>query len=67
MAEFGYDGKVMETFPLNQAVPRRSAYMLKVYAMPILYWYMLLKGYWNGPNKIRKVFHFMDERLIFTR
>ena len=43
MAEFGYDGKVMETFPFNQAVPRRSAYLLKVYAMPILYWYMLLR------------------------
>ncbi|KAI0211237.1 Sulfide:quinone oxidoreductase, mitochondrial [Lamellibrachia satsuma] len=57
LAEFGYDGKLMETFPCNQAVPRRIAYLLKVYAMPLLYWYMLLKGVWNGPCKLRKMFH----------
>ncbi|KAK2178927.1 hypothetical protein NP493_523g01013 [Ridgeia piscesae] len=57
MAEFGYDGKVLETFPYNQAMPSRSAYLLKVYFMPLLYWYMMLKGHWNGPSKMRKVFH----------
>ncbi|MCS6839060.1 MAG: NAD(P)/FAD-dependent oxidoreductase, partial [Bdellovibrionaceae bacterium] len=29
LAEFGYDGKLMPTFPINPAVPRRSFWFLK--------------------------------------
>ncbi|KAK2177313.1 hypothetical protein NP493_606g03039 [Ridgeia piscesae] len=43
LAEFGYDGKLMETFPYNQAVPRRSSYLMKALAMPQLYWLLLVK------------------------
>ena len=43
MAEFGYDGQVLETLPINQANPMRFTYFLKVHMMPTLYWKMLLK------------------------
>jgi sulfide:quinone oxidoreductase len=44
LAEFGYDGKLMPTFPLDPAVPRRSMWILKKYLLPKLYWYGMLKG-----------------------
>lgn len=45
MAEFGYDGKIMETFPFDQAVPRKSMYLLKKNLLPPMYWNMMLKGW----------------------
>jgi sulfide:quinone oxidoreductase len=44
LAEFGYDNKVMETFPFDQAKPRRSMWLLKKYVLPWLYWHKILKG-----------------------
>jgi sulfide:quinone oxidoreductase len=44
LAEFGYDNKVMETFPFNQAKPRWSMWLLKKYILPWLYWHKILKG-----------------------
>lgn len=44
LAEFGYDGKLMPSFPLDPAVPRRSMWYLKRYLLPILYWHFMLKG-----------------------
>lgn len=44
LAEFGYDNKVMETFPFDQAKPRRSMWLLKKYILPWLYWHKILKG-----------------------
>lgn len=44
LAEFGYDNKVMETFPFDQAKPRRSMWILKKYILPWLYWHKILKG-----------------------
>jgi len=44
LAEFGYDNKVMETFPFDQAKPRRSMWLLKKYILPWLYWNKILKG-----------------------
>jgi sulfide:quinone oxidoreductase len=44
LAEFGYDGKLMPTFPLDPAIPRRSYWLLKRYLLPKLYWYGMLKG-----------------------
>jgi sulfide:quinone oxidoreductase len=44
LAEFGYDNKVMETFPFDQAKPRRSMWLLKKYVLPWLYWHRILKG-----------------------
>ncbi len=44
LAEFGYGGKVMETFPFNQAQERYSMYAMKAYGLPPMYWHGMLKG-----------------------
>ncbi|HET9147965.1 MAG TPA: FAD/NAD(P)-binding oxidoreductase [Acetobacteraceae bacterium] len=44
MAEFGYGGKLMPSFPLDPTVPRRSAWHLKVSGLPWIYWNMMLRG-----------------------
>ena len=44
MAEFGYEGKIMETFPFAQNRELRSMYFVKRFAFPILYWDFMLKG-----------------------
>lgn len=44
LAEFGYDGTIMETFPFEQSQERYSMYVLKAYGLPNMYWHGLLKG-----------------------
>ncbi|MGY6269004.1 NAD(P)/FAD-dependent oxidoreductase [Achromobacter denitrificans] len=44
LAEFGYGGKLLPTFPLDPAVPRRSAWFLKARMLPWIYWNGMLKG-----------------------
>ncbi|MFW2389752.1 MAG: FAD/NAD(P)-binding oxidoreductase [Polyangiales bacterium] len=44
LAEFGYDGVIMETFPFDQAQERYSMYALKAYGLPNLYWHGMLQG-----------------------
>ena len=44
LAEFGYDGKIMETFPFDQAKERYSMYALKAYGLPEMYWHGMLQG-----------------------
>ena len=44
LAEFGYGGKLLPTFPLDPAVPRRLAWDLKVKMMPSIYFDMMLRG-----------------------
>ena len=44
LAEFGYDGKIMETFPFDQAKPRWSMWFLKAHLLSPMYWYGMLKG-----------------------
>ncbi|MFO7704095.1 MAG: TIGR01244 family sulfur transferase [Halopseudomonas sp.] len=44
LAEFGYGGKLLPTFPLDPTVPRRSAWDLKVKLMPSIYFDMMLRG-----------------------
>ncbi len=44
LAEFGYGGKLLPTFPLDPLVARRLAWMLKARWMPTIYFDMLLKG-----------------------
>lgn len=44
LAEFGYDGKLMPTFPVDQSVPRASMWYLKRYLLPALYWNIMMKG-----------------------
>jgi len=44
LAEFGYEGKLMPTFPWDSTKTRRSAWLLKKYILPHVYWRMMLKG-----------------------
>jgi sulfide:quinone oxidoreductase len=44
-AEFGYEDKVMETFPFDQSRERWSMYVLKKDILPFLYWNLMIKGY----------------------
>lgn len=44
MAEFDYDGKAQETFPVDQSKERLSMYLVKKHLLPKLYWDGMLKG-----------------------
>ena len=44
MAEFGYDGAILESFPFDQSKERWSMYQLKRHLLPQLYWHGMLKG-----------------------
>ncbi|MFJ2713252.1 FAD-dependent oxidoreductase [Pseudomonas sp. NPDC087346] len=44
LAEFGYAGKLLPTFPLDPTVARRLAWYLKASFLPWFYWNGMLKG-----------------------
>jgi len=44
LAEFGYGGKLLPTFPLDPTVARRSAWWLKATLLPWFYCHGMLKG-----------------------
>lgn len=44
LAEFGYGGQIMESFPFDQAQERYSMYALKAYGLPQMYWHGMLRG-----------------------
>ncbi|MCW8884265.1 MAG: bifunctional protein tyrosine phosphatase family protein/NAD(P)/FAD-dependent oxidoreductase [Motiliproteus sp.] len=44
LAEFGYGGKLLPTFPLDPTKPRKSMWWLKEKHMPNIYFDMMLKG-----------------------
>lgn len=44
LAEFGYDGKLLPSFPLDPTIPRKSYWHLKKDLLPPLYWYGMMKG-----------------------
>ena len=45
MAEFDYDKKPEETFPIDQSKERWSMWLVKRYLLPQLYWHGMLKGW----------------------
>ncbi|KAJ8729893.1 hypothetical protein PYW07_016931 [Mythimna separata] len=53
LAEFTYGGIPRETMPFNQATESRIAYYMKKDLFPFIYWHIMLKGYYHGPEKIR--------------
>ncbi|KAH8240248.1 hypothetical protein KR032_012396 [Drosophila birchii] len=55
LAEFDYNLAPLETFPFDQAKERYSMFIMKKTFMPILYWQLMMRGYWNGPATMRKV------------
>ena len=44
MAEFDYEGRSQETFPIDQSKERLSMYLVKKHLLPRLYWDGMLKG-----------------------
>jgi sulfide:quinone oxidoreductase len=44
LAEFDYDLQAKETFPFDQAKERWSMWLLKLYMLPMIYWYGMLRG-----------------------
>ena len=46
LAEFGYDGKIMETMPFDQSQERYSMYFAKAHLLPKMYFHGMLKGRW---------------------
>ncbi len=46
LAEFGYDGKILETLPFDQSQERYSMWATKAYALPRMYWHGMLRGRW---------------------
>ncbi|MEO6919474.1 MAG: sulfur transferase domain-containing protein [Collimonas sp.] len=44
LAEFGYGGKLLPTFPLDPTIARRSNWFLKTTVLPWVYWTLMLKG-----------------------
>ena len=44
LAEFGYGGKLLPTFPLDPTQSRRSMWFLKATLLPWFYWNGMLKG-----------------------
>lgn len=54
LAEFGYDGVITPSFPLDPRVPRRAYWWLKNSYLPALYWGMLqgrLGPDWHSPRQ----------------
>ncbi len=44
LAEFGYDGKLMPSFPMDMTKERKSMWILKKDMLPPLYWHGMMKG-----------------------
>lgn len=44
LAEFGYDGQLMPSFPMDMTKERYSMWILKKYLLPVLYWFGMMRG-----------------------
>ncbi|KHN81777.1 Sulfide:quinone oxidoreductase, mitochondrial [Toxocara canis] len=45
----------LETLPYDQGRPLYTAYLLKRYVLPTMYWTIGINGHWLGPATMRKV------------
>jgi sulfide:quinone oxidoreductase len=61
MTEFDYSMKPRETFPIDQRKESRLMYIMKRDLMGPLYWHLLLRGWWNGPEVYRKMLRFLKK------
>ncbi|XP_012218293.1 sulfide:quinone oxidoreductase, mitochondrial [Linepithema humile] len=55
LAEFDYNLQPKETFPVNQGKEFYFTYLLKTHLFPFIYWHLMLRGHWNGPEFFRKL------------
>ena len=54
LAEFDYNLKPLETFPVNQGREYYFMFVLKAHVFPFLYWNLMTRGLWDGPEFLRK-------------
>lgn len=71
LCEFDYNLKPKETTWYNQAIPRVTSKDILDYLYPI-YWELMVKGLWTGPEAIRRVLNFFrpksaDETLTMDK
>ncbi|CAH0701033.1 unnamed protein product [Spodoptera exigua] len=57
LAEFVYGGIPHETLPFNQASESVIAFYMKRFVFPAIYWHLMVKGYYHGPETMRKIMH----------
>lgn len=62
LAEFDYKLQPMETFPMDQSKEMYFVFLLKKYFFPFIYWNLMLRGLWNGPEFFRKCTSFMKTK-----
>lgn len=60
MAEFDYKLQPMETFPVDQSREMYFMFLLKKHFFPLLYWNLMLRGLWHGPEFFRKFTKLME-------
>ncbi len=44
LVEFDYDKEPEESFPFDPSEERYRMYVMKAYALPRMYWYVMLRG-----------------------
>ncbi|RWS25735.1 hypothetical protein B4U80_08175 [Leptotrombidium deliense] len=55
LAEFDYNLKPLETFPINQGIERKSMFWMTKDVIPFIYWNLMARGRWRGPKVFRKL------------
>ncbi|KAL4702568.1 hypothetical protein ACJJTC_003067 [Scirpophaga incertulas] len=55
LAEFIYDGVPHETLPIDQSRETTIAYYMKKDLFPFIYWNLMLRGYYHGPELVRNI------------
>lgn len=58
LAEYNYRLEPTPTFPFNVAKEKKWLFLLNAHVIPLLYWKFMLTGHWDGPEVVRKIFHF---------
>lgn len=53
MAEFGYDGVLMPSFPIDQTQEQYSMWVIKRHVLPWVYWNRMLKGGQHEGNYLK--------------
>ncbi|XP_043526795.1 sulfide:quinone oxidoreductase, mitochondrial isoform X1 [Frieseomelitta varia] len=64
LAEFDYNLKPLETFPVNQGREYFFTFILKTYVFPLLYWTLMTRGKWDGPEFFRKYSSMIKKKEI---
>ncbi|XP_068983072.1 sulfide:quinone oxidoreductase, mitochondrial [Bombus flavifrons] len=64
LAEFDYNLQPLETFPINQGREYYFTFILKAYVFPLLYWTLMIRGKWDGPEFFRKYSNVIKKKEV---